>query len=136
MTFIINKHTHINLFLNFSVIFDHEKTSSDTTIINFPISFVLYISDTFVNKHELIIQPYQETVSISCSLARMPFSVEKRGRIAILRMNEGENRLNYNSVRSILQCLDEIESDPEFTAMISIGQDKHYSLGLDLDWIG
>ena len=66
----------------------------------------------------------------------MPFSVEKRGRIAILRMNEGENRLNYYSVKSILKCLDEIESDLEFTAMISIGQDKHYSLGLDLEWIG
>ncbi|KAI6649376.1 Enoyl-CoA hydratase [Oopsacas minuta] len=66
----------------------------------------------------------------------MPYYVEERGRIAILHFNEGENRLNYYSVKSILKCLDEIEANLDFTAMITLGHDKYFTLGLDLDWIG
>ena len=66
----------------------------------------------------------------------MPFYVEKRGSIAVLHLDEGENRLNLASVTSILKCLDEIEANSDFIAMITMGHGKHYSLGLDLDWIG
>ena len=66
----------------------------------------------------------------------MPFYVETQRRVAVLHLDEGENRLNLVSVTRLLSCLDEIEANSEFIAMITIGHDKHFSLGLDLDWIG
>ena len=66
----------------------------------------------------------------------MPFYVEKRGSIAVLHLDEGENRLNLGSVTSLLKCLDEIETNSEYIAMITLGHGKHFSLGLDLEWIG
>lgn len=66
----------------------------------------------------------------------MPFYVESRGRVALLHLNEGENRFNFENINSILRCLDEVEANPEFIALVTIGHGKYFSLGLDLDWIG
>jgi enoyl-CoA hydratase/carnithine racemase len=62
---------------------------------------------------------------------------EKNESIAIIRMNNGENRQNLDFANSMLQALDESLSDKEVTAIIITSTDaKYWSLGVDIDWLG
>ncbi|XP_022082219.1 enoyl-CoA delta isomerase 2, peroxisomal-like [Acanthaster planci] len=55
--------------------------------------------------------------------------------IAVLWLNDGENRLNINSVRAMNAALDQVESNESTKALIITGVGKYFSCGLDLDWL-
>jgi len=61
---------------------------------------------------------------------------KNEGTVAVMTMNNGENRHNPEFVRSILHALDEIEQDESVTAVVITSSDsKNWSLGIDLEWI-
>jgi Delta3-Delta2-enoyl-CoA isomerase len=61
--------------------------------------------------------------------------IERTGSVWIVRMHDGENRFNRESVDSLHGHLDEIEGQPGPLAVVTTGQGKFYSNGLDLDWM-
>ncbi|XP_006819953.1 uncharacterized protein LOC102806100 [Saccoglossus kowalevskii] len=63
------------------------------------------------------------------------YRVEFERDIAILYMNDGENRYNLDSLASLHSALDQVEGNSEVKALISVGVGKFYSNGLDLDWL-
>ena len=61
---------------------------------------------------------------------------EKRRQTAWVTMNNGENRHNPDFLASFLKIFDEIEADPQISAVVlASGDPKFYSLGIDLEWI-
>lgn len=57
--------------------------------------------------------------------------------VAIVRMNNGENRHNLDFANGMLKTLEEIRSDPAITAVILTSNDqKNFSLGVDVEWLG
>ncbi|XP_060084633.1 uncharacterized protein LOC132563889 [Ylistrum balloti] len=54
---------------------------------------------------------------------------------AIVRMRNGQNRLNSTFLGSLNQALDEVERNKECKALITTGEGKFYSNGIDLDWL-
>jgi Delta3-Delta2-enoyl-CoA isomerase len=61
--------------------------------------------------------------------------IERAGTVWIIRMDNGENRFNRESVDSLHRHLDAIEQQPPPLAVVTTGAGKFYSNGLDLDWI-
>jgi len=61
--------------------------------------------------------------------------IERTGAVWIIRMDNGENRFNRDSVDRLHGHLDEIERQPGPLAVVTTGQGKFYSNGLDLDWM-
>ncbi|HXQ61868.1 MAG TPA: enoyl-CoA hydratase/isomerase family protein [Acidimicrobiales bacterium] len=61
--------------------------------------------------------------------------IERAGAVWIIRMGNGENRFNRESVDNLHGHLDEIESQPGPLAVVTTGEGKFYSNGLDLDWM-
>ncbi len=58
------------------------------------------------------------------------------GHIAILRMNNGENRFNFPFFKSFREILDEIENKTRSTVMVvTSSHEKIWSNGIDLDWL-
>lgn len=58
------------------------------------------------------------------------------GNIAIVTMNNGENRFNMESLEAFRAVLDEIEARPEVNAMVTTSaHEKIWSNGIDLDWL-
>jgi enoyl-CoA hydratase/carnithine racemase len=56
--------------------------------------------------------------------------------VAVITMNDGENRHNPDFVRAILTAFDEIETDQEISSVIiASGDPKYWSLGMDLQWM-
>lgn len=56
--------------------------------------------------------------------------------VGVITMNDGENRHNPDFVRAILTAFDEIEADQEISSVIiASGDPKHWSLGMDLQWM-
>lgn len=61
---------------------------------------------------------------------------KREGKTAVLTMNNGENRHNPEFVAAMLGAFDEIEKDPEISAVVIISSDaKNWSQGIDLQWI-
>jgi enoyl-CoA hydratase/carnithine racemase len=57
--------------------------------------------------------------------------------VAILSMNNGENRHNLNFSTTMLKVLAEIRDDASITALvITSGDQKNFSLGVDVEWLG
>ncbi|OWF55156.1 enoyl-CoA delta isomerase 3-like [Mizuhopecten yessoensis] len=54
---------------------------------------------------------------------------------AIITMQNGENRLNQMFVDEMNKILDEIERNKDVKAVITTGEGKFYSNGLDLQWM-
>lgn len=61
--------------------------------------------------------------------------LEKIGNVFVLRMVAGENRFNAQFISTLNQALDEVEKSPEPAALVTTGEGKFYSNGLDLDWM-
>ncbi|HEY2735804.1 MAG TPA: enoyl-CoA hydratase/isomerase family protein [Polyangiales bacterium] len=57
------------------------------------------------------------------------------GQVHVLRMNQGENRFNRASLDAWNAALDRIEQSELPTALVTCGEGKFYSNGLDLDWM-
>jgi enoyl-CoA hydratase/carnithine racemase len=53
----------------------------------------------------------------------------------VLHMKGGENRFNPESVAAISSALDEVERTQEPVVLVTVGEGKFYSNGLDLEWL-
>lgn len=61
---------------------------------------------------------------------------QKDESIAVLVMNNGENRHNLTFVQSMLDTLADIEADPAINGLVITSSDpKIWSLGIELDWM-
>lgn len=62
--------------------------------------------------------------------------LEVRDDVRILRLDEGENRFNRKNVDAIHAALDAVSAVDGAVALVTVGTDKFFSNGLDLDWMG
>jgi enoyl-CoA hydratase/carnithine racemase len=62
--------------------------------------------------------------------------LELRGGVHVLRMNEGENRFNPPFLTAVHGALDVVEGYQGPCALVTTGEGKFFSNGLDLDWLG
>jgi Delta3-Delta2-enoyl-CoA isomerase len=59
----------------------------------------------------------------------------REGPVFLLRMRSGENRFNQAFVDALSGALDEVERSAGPAALVTAGEDKFYSNGLDLTWL-
>jgi enoyl-CoA hydratase/carnithine racemase len=62
--------------------------------------------------------------------------LERAGTIWVMHFRSGENRFNQSFVDELNNSLDRIEGSGLPTALVTTGEGKFYSNGLDLDWLG
>jgi enoyl-CoA hydratase/carnithine racemase len=61
---------------------------------------------------------------------------EKDGTVAVIRLNNGENRQNLVFGEAMNEILEDITRDPAVTACVITSTDeKYWSLGIDVDWL-
>ena len=61
--------------------------------------------------------------------------LSKTGDVYVLRMTLGENRFNRPWLEGVTKALDEIEASDGPAALVTTGEGKFYSNGLDLEWL-
>ena len=61
--------------------------------------------------------------------------IETRENVQLLRMRSGENRFNRSFLDALNAALDRAEQAADPTALVTMGEGKFYSNGLDLDWL-
>ena len=61
--------------------------------------------------------------------------LEQHGDVWVLAMRNGENRFNRDSVDALHGALDRVEAVEGPVALVTTGEGKFYSNGLDLDWL-
>jgi enoyl-CoA hydratase/carnithine racemase len=61
--------------------------------------------------------------------------LRREGQVFVLTMQSGENRFNQTFVDAFNQALDTVEASSGPAALVTIGTEKFYSNGLDLDWM-
>jgi enoyl-CoA hydratase/carnithine racemase len=61
--------------------------------------------------------------------------LESHDGVHVLRMKAGENRFNWSSLDALDSALDAVEADPQSGVLVTIGDGKFYSNGLDLEWM-
>jgi len=67
-------------------------------------------------------------------MAAIEFELD--GRVAIVRMNDGENRFNQRFLEAFLKVLDQIEADTDANALVvTSSHEKIFCNGIDLDWL-
>ena len=59
--------------------------------------------------------------------------LQREGDVFVLRMKGGENRINQSFLDDFNQALDEVERSQGDVALVSTGEAKFYSNGLDLE---
>lgn len=62
--------------------------------------------------------------------------LERDGDVHVLHMRAGENRFNRGFLDALFAALDEVEKSEAPGALVTTGEGKFYSNGLDLDWMG
>lgn len=63
-------------------------------------------------------------------------SWQRQGSVAIVSMDNGENRHNPTYVAEMLAVFDQVEADPEVRSVVLSSSDaKNWSQGIDLGWI-
>jgi len=62
-------------------------------------------------------------------------SLEQQDGVFVLRMASGENRFNWDFLEAFEAVLDRVEQAPTPSALVTVGEGKFYSNGLDLDWM-
>ena len=62
--------------------------------------------------------------------------LKREGAVFVLRMTGGENRFNPEFIRAFNAALDEVEGAGAPSALVTTGEGKFYSNGLDLAWMG
>lgn len=62
--------------------------------------------------------------------------LETHGAVRLLRLADGDNRFNRTSVDTIHAALDEVAATDGPVALVTTGDGKFFSNGLDLDWMG
>jgi enoyl-CoA hydratase/carnithine racemase len=63
-------------------------------------------------------------------------SLSREHDVFVLDLGESENRFNAELFDSLESCLDEVEAAPAPRALVTAASGKHWSIGLDLDWLG
>ncbi len=63
-------------------------------------------------------------------------AVTREGDVFVIAMTDNENRFNRSSIDAFNACLDEIDAADGPKAMVTVGDGKFFSNGLDLDWLG
>ncbi len=61
--------------------------------------------------------------------------LEKQGDVFVLHMRAGENRFNRGFMDALFDALDQVEKSEGPAALVTVGEGKFYSNGLDLDWM-
>jgi enoyl-CoA hydratase/carnithine racemase len=61
--------------------------------------------------------------------------LEQLGNVYVLHWHDDENRFNRKSVDALNSALDQVEAVDGPCALVTTGEGKFYSNGLDLDWI-
>ena len=61
--------------------------------------------------------------------------LETRDAVRILHLREGENRFNRTTVDAINAALDQVVAVDGPVALVTVGDGKFFSNGLDLDWM-
>ena len=62
--------------------------------------------------------------------------LERRDDVFVLTLDDGDNRLHRRFLDDMNRALDEVERSEGPAALVTTGQGKFYSNGLDLDWLG
>jgi len=66
----------------------------------------------------------------------MPIDIKLDEHVAILTLNEGENRFNPDFLNKFLNALDTVEKETEACTLVVTGaNDKIFSNGIDLEWL-
>ncbi|GAA4969503.1 enoyl-CoA hydratase-related protein [Actinoplanes utahensis] len=61
-------------------------------------------------------------------------TLDRHDDVHVLDLGDDENRLHPEFITEANALLDEVEKNP--TALVTTATGRHYSLGLDLDWLG
>ena len=62
--------------------------------------------------------------------------LRREGSVFVLTLQAGENRLNRPFLDALNRAVDTVEASPGPAALVTVGEEKFYSTGLDLDWLG
>jgi len=61
--------------------------------------------------------------------------LERNGDVFVLRMRDGENKLNRPFLDRLNEALDDVEGSDGPAALVTTGDERFYSTGLDLGWL-
>jgi Delta3-Delta2-enoyl-CoA isomerase len=61
--------------------------------------------------------------------------LDRDGSVFVLRMRTGENRFSLEWLDGVNAALDQVEAAPGPRALVTAGEGKFYSNGMDLDWL-
>lgn len=59
----------------------------------------------------------------------------REGPVFVLRMKDGENRFNRKFLDALNHALSEVENSSGPAALVTVGEGKFYSNGMDLQWL-
>jgi enoyl-CoA hydratase/carnithine racemase len=62
--------------------------------------------------------------------------LEHRGEVHVLHLRSGENRFRPELLDAVDAALDRVEAAEGPAALVTVGEGRFYSNGLDLDWLG
>ena len=66
----------------------------------------------------------------------MPIEIKMEGQVAVVTLNEGENRLNLDFLQKFMDALDQVEKQTDANVMVvRATHDKIFSNGIDLEWL-
>lgn len=67
-------------------------------------------------------------------MAKLDLNIE--GNVAVVTMDEADNKLNTEMVRSLLDLLDRVEKETgALTLVVKSGHSHIWTNGFDIDWI-
>jgi Delta3-Delta2-enoyl-CoA isomerase len=61
--------------------------------------------------------------------------LDQDGSVWVLRMRDGENRFSLEWLDSVNEALDRVAASEEPRALVTTGEGKFYSNGMDLEWL-
>jgi enoyl-CoA hydratase/carnithine racemase len=61
--------------------------------------------------------------------------LDREGNVFVLRMRDGENRFNLDWLDAVNAALDRVQAAEGPVALVTAGEGKFYSNGMDLDWL-